>query len=69
MVSIDSSYFVFARFVLGFVVVCAAMAYRRQLARPRSYHLLLGRTVSNCVAVYCFYMAVKYTSQCWEVLF
>jgi drug/metabolite transporter (DMT)-like permease len=61
-VSIEPSYFVFARFVLGFVVVCAAMAYRRQLPRPRSYHLLLGRTVSNCVAVYCFYMAVKYTS-------
>ena len=61
-VSIASSYFVFARFLLGSLVVCAIMAYRRQLPRPRSYHLLLGRTVSNCVAVYCFYMAVKYTS-------
>jgi drug/metabolite transporter (DMT)-like permease len=61
-VSIAPSYFVFARFLLGFLVVCAIMACRRQLPRPRSYHLLLGRTVFNCVAVYCFYMAVKFTS-------
>lgn len=61
-VSIAPSYFAFARFLLGFLVVCAIMAYRRQLPRPRSYHLLLGRTVFNCVAVYCFYMAVKFTS-------
>jgi len=61
-VSIASSYFVFARFLLGSLVVCAIMAYRRQLPRPRSYHLLLGRTVFNCMAVYCFYMAVEFTS-------
>ena len=61
-VAIDPSYFVFSRFLLGFLVVCAIMAYRRQLPRPRSYHLLLGRTLANCVAVYCFYMAVKHTS-------
>lgn len=61
-VSLAPSYFVFTRFLLGFLVVCAVMAYRRQLPRPRSYHLLLGRTVFNCVAVYCFYMAVNYTS-------
>lgn len=61
-VSIAPSYFVFARFLIGFLVVCAVMACRRQLPRPSSYHLLLGRTVFNCVAVYCFYMAVKFTS-------
>ena len=61
-VTIAPSYFVFARFLLGFVVVGAIMAYRRQPPRPRSYHLLLGRTVFNCAAVYCFYMAVEYTS-------
>jgi len=61
-VAIAPSYFVFTRFLLGFLVVCAVMAYRRQQPRPRSYHLLVGRTVFNCVAVYCFYMAVKVTS-------
>jgi hypothetical protein len=44
-VAIAPSYFVFARFLLGFLVVCAIMAYRRQPPRPRSYHLLVGRTV------------------------
>ncbi len=61
-VVIDPSYFAFSRFLLGFLTVCAVMAYRRQAPRPRSYHLLVGRTLSNCVAVYCFYMAVKFTS-------
>jgi drug/metabolite transporter (DMT)-like permease len=61
-VMIASSYFVFARFLLGFVVVCAVMAYRRQPPRPHNYHQLIGRTVANCVAVYCFYKAVKHTS-------
>jgi drug/metabolite transporter (DMT)-like permease len=61
-VSIAPSYFVFARFLLGFLVVCASMIYRRQRPRPRSYHLLLGRTLFNCIAVYCFYMAVELTT-------
>jgi len=61
-VSIDPAYFAFVRFLLGFLVVCAIMGYRRQRPKPRSYHLLIGRTLANCVAVYCFYMAVKYTS-------
>ena len=61
-VAIAPSFFVFARFLLGFLVVGVIMAYRRQPPRPRSYHLLLGRTLFNCVAVYCFYMAVEHTS-------
>ena len=61
-VAIAPSYFVFARFFLGFIVVCAVMAYRRQPPRPRRYHFLLGRTVFNCVAVYFFYTAIKLTS-------
>jgi drug/metabolite transporter (DMT)-like permease len=61
-VSIAPAYFVFARLLLGFLIVLIAMAYRRQLPRPRNYHLLLGRTVFNCTAVFCFYMAVELTS-------
>ena len=61
-VALAPSFFVFARFLLGSLVVGVIMAYRRQAPRPRSYHLLLGRTLFNCVAVYCFYMAVKFTS-------
>jgi len=62
VVSIDSAYFVFFRFLLGFVVVCAVMAVRRQRPAPKNYHLLIGRTLGNCIAVYCFYQAVQYTS-------
>jgi drug/metabolite transporter (DMT)-like permease len=61
-VTIDPAYFSFFRFILGFLAVCTIMAFRSQLPNPRSYHLLFGRTLTNCAAVYCFYMAVKYTS-------
>jgi drug/metabolite transporter (DMT)-like permease len=61
-VTIAPAYFVFARLLLGFLIVLTAMAYRRQLPRPRNYHLLLGRTVFNCTAVFCFYQAVELTS-------
>jgi len=61
-VPIDSAYFVFARLLMGFGVVCALMALQRQPPRPRNFHLLLGRTLANCLAVYCFYTAVKYTT-------
>jgi len=62
VVTIDSAYFAFFRFFLGFVVVCTIMAVRRQKPAPRRYHLLIGRTLGNCIAVYCFYQAVRYTS-------
>ena len=61
-VTIASSYFVFARFLLGFLVVCTVMACRRRPPRPHNYHQLIGRTVANCVAVYCFYKAVEHGS-------
>lgn len=61
-VAIDASYFAFFRFLIGFVVVCLIMVLRRQKPAPKRMHLLIGRTVGNCVAVYCFYQAVRYTS-------
>ena len=62
VVTIDSSYFAFFRFFLGFVVVCTIMLVRRQKPAPKRYQLLIGRTLGNCIAVYCFYQAVRYTS-------
>ena len=62
VVTIDSAFYAFFRFLLGFVVVCAIMALRRQGPAPKRYHLLVGRTLGNCIAVYCFYQAVRYTS-------
>lgn len=61
-VAIDSGYFAFFRFLLGFVVVCMAMLLSGKGPAARQYHLLFGRTVGNCIAVYCFYQAVHYTS-------
>ena len=57
-VEISTSYFVFGRFLLGFIVVCLTMGVSGHRLKPRNYHLLLGRTVANSVAVFCFYKAV-----------
>ena len=57
-VAIESSYFVFARFLLGFMVVCLTMILQKQRLYPRRYHYLIGRTVANTIAVFCFYKAV-----------
>ena len=62
VVVIDPAFFAFFRFVLGFLVVALVMAIRRQGPRPQRYHLLVGRTLANCIAVYCFYQAVTHTS-------
>ena len=61
-VTIDPAFFVFARFLVGFLVVCVVQATTKARIRPRNYHLLIGRTLTNGVAVYCFYQAVTLTS-------
>ena len=58
-VTIGSAYFVFARFLLGFVVVSVSMVVQRQKLRPKRFHFLVGRMVANTVAVFCFYKAVE----------
>ncbi len=56
---IETSYFVFFRFSLGFVVVCTTMFIRKQRFKPVRYHYLIGRTISNTVAVFCFFKAIE----------
>lgn len=58
-VTIESAYFVFARLLLGFIVVSTTMILQKQRLKPKSYHYLIGRTVANTVAVFCFYKAVE----------
>ena len=58
-VEIASAYFVFSRFLLGFIVVVTTMLLRKQRLKPQNYHYLIGRTVANTVAVFCFYKAVE----------
>ncbi len=58
-VVIESAYFVFARFLLGFLVVSMTMVLLKQKLQPKRYHYLIGRTVANTIAVFCFYKAVE----------
>ncbi len=61
-VSIDPAYFVFGRFALGFVIVAASLTVQRKSPRPNRIGLLIGRTLSNTFAVFCFYKAVEATT-------
>ncbi|MCB1858751.1 MAG: DMT family transporter [Gammaproteobacteria bacterium] len=58
-VVIETPYFVFSRFFLGFCIVCLTLLVTRSRLRPRRYDLLLGRTLTNTIAVFCFYKAVE----------
>lgn len=55
---LDPAFFVLARFMLGFAVVAASLTLQGRRPRPLNYHYLLGRTLTNCAAVYCFFKAV-----------
>jgi len=57
-VTIDSTYYVFARFATGFIVVAGLLVLQKQRVRPVKYHYLIGRTVANTIAVFCFFRAV-----------
>jgi drug/metabolite transporter (DMT)-like permease len=61
-VNIDAAYFVFARFLLGFIVVTTVMKVRGRRLHLINHHLLIGRTLTNCAAVYCFFKAVTVTT-------
>jgi len=61
-VLIDASFFVFFRFMMGFFVICMILVLQKRSTKPRRYDLLIGRTVFNCIAVFCFYRAVTATS-------
>ena len=59
---IDPALFVFARFLLGFISVLILMALKKKKVRIKKKRYLIGRTIANCVAVYCFFKGVDLTS-------
>ncbi|RLB78375.1 MAG: EamA/RhaT family transporter, partial [Deltaproteobacteria bacterium] len=61
-VTIESAYFVFARFLLGLGIVSITMILQKQRLQPKKYHYLIGRTLANTIAVFCFYKAVEMSS-------
>lgn len=58
-VTIESAYFVFARLLLGFIIVSTTMFLQRKWLQPKKYHYLIGRALANTLAVFCFYKAVE----------
>ncbi|MBU3917101.1 DMT family transporter [bacterium] len=62
VVNLESTFFVFSRFLLGFVVVCCVFLIKRKKLRPQRFRLILGRSLNNIGAVYCFFKAVSLTS-------
>lgn len=61
-VDVDSANFVFGRFFLGFLMVSGLLLVKRSAPKPISWHYLIGRTLANTMAVYCFFKAVDLTS-------
>ena len=59
---IDPALFVFARFLLGFISVLILMALKKKKIKAEKTRYLIGRTIANCVAVYCFFKGVDLTS-------
>jgi drug/metabolite transporter (DMT)-like permease len=59
---IGPAYFTFARFALGLAAVSLVMCLRRLPLQWHHRHLLLGRAVTNCISVFCFYKAVEVTT-------
>jgi len=59
---IDSSLFVFARFIVGFATVLLVMGMGGKKIKVVKKRLLLGRALGNCMAVYCFFKGVELTS-------
>ncbi len=57
-VQLEASLYTFARFVLGFIIVAASMLLRGQRPQCHHAHYIIGRTLTNTIAVYCFYKAV-----------
>ena len=60
--TIDSSLFTFARFIVGFVTVLTVMGIRQQKIKIVKKRYLVGRALGNCTAVYCFFKGVELTS-------
>jgi drug/metabolite transporter (DMT)-like permease len=60
--TVAPSFFVFARFSVGFIAVVLVMLIKKQPVKPKKYKYLIGRTLANCIAVYCFFKGTSLTS-------
>jgi drug/metabolite transporter (DMT)-like permease len=61
-VSIEPAFFAFSRFALGFIIVAFSVMVKKRSVRPNRLRFLVGRTLGNTSAVFCFYKAVETTT-------
>ncbi|NLX19002.1 MAG: DMT family transporter [Desulfobulbus sp.] len=61
-VAVSATYYTFARFVLGFVLVGTVIIIKGHRPSCNHIHYIFGRTVTNALAVLCFYKAVDVSS-------
>ncbi|MBF0288949.1 MAG: DMT family transporter [SAR324 cluster bacterium] len=61
-VVLHPSFFAFSRVLLGFFFIIGILLIKRQPLYPKRYDLLITRTVTNIIAVFCFFKAVDVTT-------
>jgi drug/metabolite transporter (DMT)-like permease len=61
-IALSTQFLIFVRFLVGFLVVGFIFLVKRKPFRPRRYQYLLGRAVTNILAVFCSYKAVELTT-------
>ena len=61
-VILNSSFYLFARCLLGFWVFSSIFAVKRSFPRPQRFPLVLGRAVFTLSAVFCVFKAVEVTT-------
>ncbi|MDD2465116.1 MAG: EamA family transporter [Desulfobulbus sp.] len=57
-VQLEAALYTFTRFVFGFVVVSTSILLGGRRPQGKQAHYILGRMLTNTIAVYCFYKAV-----------
>lgn len=61
-VAVHPAFFAFGRFALGFLIVALSMILQKRSFKADRYGYIIGRTVGNTLAVFCFYQAVDVTT-------
>ncbi len=59
---LSSTFFVFVRFLIGFLLASSVLAAKRQSPRPHQFPMVLGRALFYVAAVFCFFKSVETTT-------
>ncbi|GAK51170.1 hypothetical membrane protein [Candidatus Moduliflexus flocculans] len=59
---LSSTFFVFVRFLIGFLLASSVLVIKRQPPRPHQLPYLLGRVFFYVAGVFCFFKAVETTT-------